>query len=94
MPVDKFKSYQNLAGKIPGVNFINVQQAAFGGADPKRVKKTENLIVFFALSGSGLNFTNIFTYEFYTCSSQKRKNSVKLSVSFYAFGIYWRKSCS
>ncbi len=30
----------------------------------------------------------------YARSSQKRKNSVKLSVSFYAFGIYGRKSCS
>ncbi len=33
-------------------------------------------------------------YSSYARSSQKRKNSVKLSVSFYAFGIYWRKSCS
>jgi len=30
-------------------------------------------------------FTNIFTSSFYTRSSQKCKNSVKLSVSFYAF---------
>jgi len=28
------------------------------------------------------------TYSFYARSSQKRKNSVKLSVSFYAFWIY------
>jgi len=42
----------------------------------------------------GLNFTNIFTYSFYARSSHKRKSSVKLSVSFYAFGISWRKSCS
>jgi hypothetical protein len=28
------------------------------------------------------------------CSSQKRKNSIKLSVSFYAFGIYVHKSCA
>jgi len=43
-------------------------------------------------------FYKFFLYEselsIYACSSQKRKNSVKLSVSFYAFGIYWRKSCS
>ncbi len=42
----------------------------------------------------GLSFTNIFTNSFYACSSQKCQNSVKLSVTFYAFGIYWRKSCS
>ncbi len=36
----------------PGVNFINVLQAAFTQADPKRVKKTVNLSVFFTLSGS------------------------------------------
>jgi len=34
------------------------------------------------------------TYSFYTRSSTKRKNSVKLSVSFYAFGTYERKSCT
>jgi len=28
------------------------------------------------------------------CSSQKHKNSVKLSVSFYTFGTYERKSCT
>jgi len=42
---------------------------------------------------AGLNFTNIFTSSFYTRSSQKRKNSAKSSVFFYAFGIYGRKSC-
>jgi len=41
---------------------------------------------------TGLDFTNIFTWSFYARSSQKRKNSVKSSVSFYAFGIYRRKS--
>jgi len=33
----------------------------------------------------GVDFTNIFTSSFYTRSSQKHNNSVKLSVSFYAF---------
>jgi hypothetical protein len=35
-----------------GVNFINVLQAAFAQADPKRAKKTDNLTVFYVLSGS------------------------------------------
>ncbi len=36
----------------PGVNFINVLQTAFMSADLKSAKKTDNLTVFFALSGS------------------------------------------
>ncbi len=36
----------------PGVNFINVLQAAFAHADPKSVKETIKLSVFFALLGS------------------------------------------
>jgi hypothetical protein len=51
-----------------------------------------NACLVFHLS-SGLNFTNIFTSSFYKCSSRKHKNSVTSSVSFYAFGIYRRKSC-
>ncbi len=42
----------------------------------------------------GLSFTNIFTYSFYAHSSPNHKNSVKQSVSFYAFGTYERKSCT
>jgi len=34
-----------------GVNFTNNLQAAFTRADPKSTKKTDNLTVFFALSG-------------------------------------------
>ncbi len=41
----------------------------------------------------GVNFTNMFTSSFYLCRSQKRKNSVKSSVSFCAFGICAHKSC-
>ncbi len=41
----------------------------------------------------GVNFINMFTHSFYAHSSPKRKNSVKSSVSFYAFWIYVRKSC-
>ncbi len=37
---------------LSGVNFINVLQAAFTCADPKGTKKTDNLTLFFALSGS------------------------------------------
>jgi len=58
-----------------GVNYINVLKAAFACTDPKSTKKTVELSVFFALSGSarvkasprrlvklttGVNFTNSF----------------------------------
>jgi hypothetical protein len=74
----------------------------------QKLIKDWQLDCFFALSGSGLvkaarrtlikltsglNFTNIFMHSFYASSSQKRKISVRLSVSFYSFGIYRRKSC-
>jgi len=36
----------------PGVNCINVLQAAFTHADPESAKKIDNLTVFFALLGS------------------------------------------
>ncbi len=39
--------------KIIGVNFINVLLAPFTCADLERAKKTDNLTVFFVLSGSG-----------------------------------------
>jgi len=42
----------------------------------------------------GIDFINIFTRSFYTYKSPQPKNSIKLSVSFYAFGIYVRKSCT
>ena len=37
---------KTLMKSTPGVNFINVLQAAFVLADPKSVKKTDNLTVF------------------------------------------------
>jgi hypothetical protein len=37
---------------IPGVNSINALHEAFPHTDPESAKKTDNLTVFFALSGS------------------------------------------
>jgi len=39
-------------GQLPCVNFVNVLQAAFAHKDPKSTIKTDNLTVFFVLSGS------------------------------------------
>ncbi len=45
--------FWNFSAPFPlGVNFINIIQAAFARADPKSAKKTDNLTVFFAISGS------------------------------------------
>jgi len=41
----------------------------------------------------GVDFTTIFTLNFYVHRSQKRKNTVKSSVSFCAFGAFAQKSC-
>jgi len=41
-----------LVGLNPGVNFINFLPPAFTLADPKSVKKIDNLTVFFTLLGS------------------------------------------
>jgi len=94
---------------IGQVDFNNILRTAFTLVGPKRTKWHWWLDCLFAHLGSvyvkaerkllmkltlGLSFTNTFMYSFYALSSQKRKNSVKLSVSFCAFGIYWRKSCS
>jgi hypothetical protein len=45
--------HKTLMKLTPGVNFINVLQAALTHADPESAKKkTDNLTVFFSLSGS------------------------------------------
>jgi len=47
------KCVQKMLMKLtPGVNFINVLRAAFLKSDPKSAKKTENMTVFWGLSGS------------------------------------------
>jgi len=93
----------------PGVHFINVLLKAFTPTNPKCVELTVKLSIFYMLLGStsvkplhktlmkmtpGVNFINIFTHSFCDCSSPRRKSSFKSSVSFYAFGIYERKSCT
>jgi len=74
-----------------GINFINILQAAFASTDPESIKKTDNLTVFFALSGSKqvkaaprmlmkltpvVDFTNMFAITFKMCGYEKRKKTV------------------
>jgi len=48
----------------------------------------------YCVASTWCQFHQRSTRSFYTRRSQKRKISVKLSVSFYAFDIHARKSCS
>jgi len=72
-------------------------------------KKTSEVFSLFALSGCvqakaaqrmlmkltpGVNFTNILRTAFMLVDPKSVKNAVKSSVSFYAFGICERKSCT
>ncbi len=51
------RSQKHLVKLRPGVNFINVLLPAFARADPKNVKNTDNLTVFF------------YTFRIYECKS-------------------------
>jgi hypothetical protein len=42
----------------------------------------------------GVNFINVLCTAFALVDPESVKNTVKSSVSFYAFGIYKRKSCT
>jgi len=48
----------------------------------------------FSLLRSGVNFLNVLRTAFALVDPESVKNTVKSSVSFYAFGIYERKSCT
>ncbi len=76
----------------PGLNFINVLRTAFTLIDPKRVKKTDDLTVFFTLLGStsvkavprtlmklspGVNFNDVLRAGF----------SLKLFEAFFALNV-------
>jgi len=43
---------------------------------------------------AGVNFINVIRTAFTLVDPKSVKNTVKSSVSFYAFGIYERKSCT
>ncbi len=75
----------------PGLNFINVLCTASTPADPKSVKDTNDLTVFFTLSGStstkavrrmlmkltpGLNFINILCTAFTLLDPQKHQKTL------------------
>jgi len=50
--------------------------------------------VFNCYSRPGVNFTKVLHTAFTPVDPKSRKNTVKASVSFYAFGIYKCKSCT
>ncbi len=59
----------------------------------EQVKSSKNLLTPEKIVETRLQYHQRFTYSFYARRSQKCKNTVKSSVSFYAFGIYKRQSC-
>ncbi len=75
----------------PGVNFINVLQAAFTRSDPESAKKTVKLPVFFGLcwwnqaqeSISPTLYEQLFVKRAFLC----------LKVFFWIKNEYWCKSC-
>jgi hypothetical protein len=48
----------------------------------------------FIIERAGVNFINVLRTAFALVESKSVKNTVKSSVSFYAFGIYERKNCT
>jgi len=53
-----------------------------------------SMIIVLPSNTTGVNFINILCTAFALIDPESVKNTVKSSVSFYAFGIYKRKSCS
>ncbi len=49
---------------------------------------------FWSEDGAGVNFTNVLHEAFNIIDSKSVKNTVKSSISFYAFRICERKSCT
>jgi len=76
----------------PKVNFINVLQAAFVYADPRRKIQSVSLFCAFRICAPRVNFMNVLQAAF--ARSRKRRNTAKSSVSFNAFGICTHKNCS
>jgi len=83
----------SLGGELP----IVICKVAYTPVDPESAKKTVKFVNFLRFWDLHLqkllvehrwnwHLGSIFTYSFYNRSSQKRKNSVKLSVSFYTLG--------
>jgi len=55
------------------------------------VKTTSKTLMIFT---PGVNFINVLRTAFALVDPKSVKNTVKSSVTFYAFGIYERKSCT
>jgi len=89
--------------RMPGVNFINVLQAAFAPVDPKSIKRYWQLDWILTLLGATsikavckyvdeieprCQFHQHFTYRFIVRGAQNRKKTVKSSV-FLRFQDHW-----
>ncbi len=76
----------------PGVNFINILQAAFKQADPKSAKNTDGLTVFFVRLGSGhIKVARIILMKL-TPGFQRRKLRVCPKIMPPSFNPYRQKT--
>jgi len=89
----RFRKYSKFFGKVCSSNCLNLIFALT--IQWELMKKTS---AWFAMNQMPLvlwaQFHQRYTYCFYACRSQKRKKTVKLAVSFGAFGTYKCKSCT
>ena len=90
----------------PVVNFINILRAAFAliflhqeiiqsqtkGKLRKKLSYKKGKSKMLMKLRPGLDFINVLRTAFALVDPESVKNTVKSSVSFYAFGIYERKS--
>jgi len=61
---------------------------------PKRLSYKKGMCKTLMILTPGLNFINVLSTSFMHAKPKSVKKTVKSSVSFYAFGIYVRKSCT
>ncbi len=74
--------------KFRGNSKKNILRPGLPGS--KKLKGRIGPYMYVVQKRSGVNFTNVLRTAF----APVDPNSVKSSVSFYAFGIYERKSCT
>jgi len=90
---------EQYADRIP---WKQQQQQSNARVQKNQLKKQTNkhtickrVFLWLCLDGRpGVNFINILRAAFTLVDPKSVKNTVKSSVSFYAFGIYVRKSCT
>jgi hypothetical protein len=92
-PRDSFDAWKTCFDPMASFDFLLEHGIQFLVVVDVHLLSNANLLLLTKLTPE-VDFTFIFTRSFYVSRSQKHSNSVKLSVSFCAFGIGARKSYS